>query len=249
MLAIGDWTAVRLWDVRSRKERQSFRLGHGGEFQGVAFAADGRAVFSCSRDTTLLVWDATGARAGVRPPAALADPDLEALWTELKGADAKQAFGLVGTLVGAPGQAVPFLKKELRPVPPADTAQVARWLADLDSDAFETRRAAARELEKLGDSAESQLRLALRGKPSAEVRRTLEQLLPSLGAGAERERTRRALEVLKYVGTPEAAQVLKALAAGAPDAWLTREAREALGRVERYPAKRRTPAAGPGKGD
>jgi len=45
--------------------------------------------------------------------------------------------------------------------------------------------------------------------------------------------TLRGLEVLEHIATPEAKQVLQKLAAGAPDARLTREAKAALQRLER----------------
>jgi hypothetical protein len=44
------------------------------------------------------------------------------------------------------------------------------------------------------------------------------------------------LEVLEHIGTPEAREVLKALAKDAPDARLTREAKAALERLARRAA-------------
>jgi hypothetical protein len=43
----------------------------------------------------------------------------------------------------------------------------------------------------------------------------------------------RAIEVLEYHGTPEAGGLLEKLAAGAPAAWLTQEARLSLSRNQR----------------
>jgi hypothetical protein len=43
----------------------------------------------------------------------------------------------------------------------------------------------------------------------------------------------RAIAVLEQIGTPEAKQLLLNLAAGAPEARLTREAKAALGRLVR----------------
>jgi hypothetical protein len=45
----------------------------------------------------------------------------------------------------------------------------------------------------------------------------------------------RAVEVLERVGTPQAREVLRDLAKGAPSAWLTREARAALTRLPPMP--------------
>jgi hypothetical protein len=47
----------------------------------------------------------------------------------------------------------------------------------------------------------------------------------------ERVQALRAVEVLEWIGTPEARKVLEALATGAPAARLTREARASLGRL------------------
>jgi hypothetical protein len=46
-------------------------------------------------------------------------------------------------------------------------------------------------------------------------------------------RTLRALEVLEQVGTPEATKLLRTLAKGAPEAGLTRQAKQALARLSR----------------
>ena len=84
------------------------------------------------------------------------------------------------------------------------------------------------------------LRKALDGRPPLETRRRLEQLLEKqeLGRWApapEGLRLGRALEVLERAATPEARRVLEALAAGAPAARLTQDARGALARLSRRP--------------
>jgi hypothetical protein len=61
-----------------------------------------------------------------------------------------------------------------------DARQLDRWLADLDSESFEARDRAGKELEKLGHAAAPALRKALAGKPSAEARHRIEVLLGAL---------------------------------------------------------------------
>jgi hypothetical protein len=70
------------------------------------------------------------------------------------------------------------------------------------------------------------------------VRKRAEDLLAQLGGPAkapEALRGLRVLQVLEQVGSPEARQVLAALARGRPEDWLTREARGALERLAKRP--------------
>jgi hypothetical protein len=67
-----------------------------------------------------------------------------------------------------------------RPAVPATPAQVTRWLAGLDAEAFEDRERAFGELEKQGVIVTAALRKALEGQPSAEARRRIGMLLEKL---------------------------------------------------------------------
>jgi hypothetical protein len=87
----------------------------------------------------------------------------------------------------------------------------------------------------LGERVEPALRQALKEKPSAEVRRRVGALLAAL-KGVPPPNTLRALRavwVLERVGTPEARQLLGALAKGAPGARQTVEAQAALARLDK----------------
>src|SRR5262249_19930441 len=119
---------------------------------------------------------------------------------------------------------------------PADPKRLAQLLIDLDSKRFELRRQAQSELEGLGEVAEPALRKALGGNPSLDVRQRVERLLDNLSgqvpqAGQLGEL--RAVELLELMGSSEAQQLLRALAMGAPEARLTREARSAIRRLTR----------------
>jgi hypothetical protein len=140
----------------------------------------------------------------------------------------------MNALAGVPGQTLPLLKEHLRPVTNADDRTTARLIADLDSDAFAVREKAAQELERLGDSAETALRQALRDKPAPDVRRRVEDLLEKLeGSGWIRDT--RAVEVLERMGTAEARELCARLASGAPEARRTLEAKAALARLAKRP--------------
>jgi RNA polymerase sigma factor (sigma-70 family) len=224
---------VRLWEVATGKEVHRL-TGHSGWVLSVAFLPDGQSLLSGAQDTTALLWGlsptAGAARAKALPPA-----DIERLWADLAGADAPRAYRAGWALAEAPGQAVPFLEKQLRPVALPNAERLRRLVADLDSDDFATRETATSELTKLGAAAAPALRAALKDNPSVEVRRRAAALLTKLTERPSPEALRRgrAVAALERMGTPEARRLLEALAKGAAGDALTEEARGALERLRK----------------
>jgi hypothetical protein len=175
---------------------------------------------------------------GAEPePKRLEPVELPALWDDLIGADAARAFQAVCRLGSAPDVAVPFLRARLKPIPRVEPARYAQWIADLDSDDFKTREKAAREIEQTAEQAVPVLKAALDAKPSPELRRQAKALLEGLEKqyplSGERLRAVRAIEALERMNTDDARTLLEALSKGAPEARLTREARESLDRLRR----------------
>jgi RNA polymerase sigma factor (sigma-70 family) len=231
---------VYLGEVATGRVRRQF-TGHRGRVGALAFAADGKTLVSGGEDTTALVWDLTGRLAAPdtwgKP---LSEEELKVHWTALAGADAAVGFRAVQRLSADPVRAVPYVRERLHAVAAPDPKRLARLLADLDSDRFGVRDRAMAELERLGEAALPAARKALDAQPPLETRRRLQGLMEAQerqrwSASPDRLRTQRALEVLERAGTPEARRVLAALAAGAPGAWLTQEARAALGRLAERP--------------
>jgi hypothetical protein len=151
----------------------------------------------------------------------------------LASADAARAYQAVCALVAASRQAVGGIKSHLRPPAGSMLKRIQQLIADLESDRFEVRQSASRELEKVGGAAHSALRQALSAKPSLETRRRLEALLekPALVRDPEELRGTRAVQVLEAIGTREARQVLESLSTGVPGARLTQEATASLERL------------------
>jgi HEAT repeat protein len=191
----------------------------------VALLPGGRGQLTGLQDGTILVWNITPDRPAVN------DPDR--LWTDLAADDARTAYRAVHALAASPARTIAYLMARLQPVPELNPKRVAQMIADLDSKQFIVREAATKALAALGERAQPALRQALRGKPSAEVRRRLEGLLaaPHRVPTGEVRRVLRAIWVLERIGTDEARQVLQRLASGAL-APQTRAAREALERLE-----------------
>jgi hypothetical protein len=207
----------------------------------LCLSPDGRRAFTALGDGTGLVWDLTPAlaRTGVLFQAA-GQRELAAWWADLAGADAARAYAAVWRLADAPEAAVlAFLRKQLRPVPPAGFRELRKHIEDLDSDSLEAREKAYRYLERLGRAAVPALREALEKKPSAEARRRLGRLLARAGRpghSPESLRGLRALQVLERMGSPRARRLLAELAAGEVHAPLTQEAKAAQQRLSRRAA-------------
>jgi WD domain, G-beta repeat len=223
---------IRIWEVATFQQVRSF-TGHEGDVYAVAFAPDGRALASASRDGTILVWDASGRVPD--SPKRLGPHELDVAWANLASMDAPTGERAMWALVAAPGQALTLLAQRLRPITRVDAAQLARLVADLGSDRFPVREKATEDLVRLGAAAAPALRKALETEPPLEIRRRVERLLDKL-EGTERLRQTRALAALERIGTPEAAQVVEVLAGGVAGAWLTQEARTSLDRLRRRTA-------------
>jgi RNA polymerase sigma factor (sigma-70 family) len=225
---------VQLRDVATGRELLT-RRGPATYCWRLAFSPDGGRLAAGYQDATALIWDMTPRvpRAGV-PARGLSDREIEQSWADLRG-EARKAHAAGWALVSVPGQAVALLEKRLEPAKAIDRERIRKLIAALGSPQFKVRESASAELRKIADQAEPLLRAALREDPSPEQRRRIEQVLPAPWPVRSREllRSVRAVWVLEQVGTPEARKTLQGLAAGAPAARLTREAKAALGRLER----------------
>jgi sugar lactone lactonase YvrE len=226
---------IVLWELATGKERGRFE-GHAARIWSLAFSADGRLLASGSLDYSGLVWDVTGICPDGKWAARDAQPgEIERLWAELADDDGVRAYRAVWQLAGV-RQAVPFLAQHLRTVPNDVDPRTARLIADLDSDQFETRSRAFKELQRLGEAAEVGLLRAWAGKSSLEARRRLESLLVELESRSQlpdQLRWMRGLEALEHSGLPEARRLMEVLAKGAPEARLTIAAKGSLARLHR----------------
>jgi hypothetical protein len=165
--------------------------------------------------------------------------ELARCWDDLASTDAGRAYRAMAELARRPDQAEGLLKDRLSAGPRVNAEQLARLIAALDDDDFEAREKASKELANLGRLAEAALSKALDGKPSAQAKRRIQDLLGKLDGKADDPEQRlllRVIEVLERLGTPEARRLPDKLAKEATDASAAREAKasmEQLGRTTR----------------
>jgi len=203
-------------------------------FLSLAFAPDGKRLVTGGTDTTLQIWDTSDLHTDRPAPVNLTEKQLDEAWRTLEGSDSGNAAKSIRDLIKAPEKATKWLKKNLSPAAPADKNLVEKWIANLDSDDFDTRTTAIKELEQQAELAVPALEKALASDPSLEVKKRIEELIDKpVGAFLTGNRLRivRAIEVLEKINTPDAREVLEALAKGAAGALPTREAQAALERM------------------
>ena len=230
-LATGCGDGLLLWELASGRRRHRF-VGHESGIQSVVFSPHGRRLAASSVDAPVFVWDVAGT---LEPrPRRLSNDELQRCWIALAGDDAAVAFQAIRRLAAAPEQTLPYLRERLKPVSAPDLKRVRQLVEMLDSDDFATRQKAAEELEQHADTAAGLLRqIVEKEKPSLEVRRRLQQILDGIDNKPETLRAVRAVEVLEWIGSPDAVRLVGELANGAADARLTREAAAAKKRLMR----------------
>jgi hypothetical protein len=223
---------LSLWEVVTGTKRAT--LPGKTHVPDMEFSPDGRFL-AVGAERSIQFWDLAGVKR--KPPDAA---ETARLWRHLGSADAELAFGAVRTLAAFPSQALPLLRKELRPriLSESESKKIDRLLIDLDDDAFAAREKASKALKHLGMRAEAMLHHALGAHPSPEVRRRLRQLVEDIErdkVGSDLIEYLRAVEVLEHIGTPEAAAVLEELAQRGCNVPLRQEAKSSLARLKKRP--------------
>jgi len=219
---------IRVWEAATGQERRRY-VGHRNQVESLDFAPDGLQLASASADGSALVWQVFDPAPAERTAA-----ELDTLWTDLTK-DGGEAHRAIAALIAAKRSAA-FLSARLRPAEQPPKEQVNQWLADLRSPQFKTREAAQIAMLRVGEMIEPALRRALEASTDPEERQRLVTIRAGISLLERRPellRELRAVEVLAHLGTAEARRVLAALAKGAPESRLTRQARVSLAQPER----------------
>lgn len=232
-----DWNP-KMRDLLVKKQDHKQEAAQRGSWSpvGDALAGNGGRLMATSFALLILEVYYRGDMILERQAAKVGERELAELWKRMGEEGGFNARRSLYLLSRHPRRVVEFATERLKaiPLPTAEELERMRILIrELNDDEFRIREAATTALEKLGTRAEPILRQALADQPSPEVRRRVEPLLAKCEAtnAEERRRTRLVLNLLEQLGTPEAQAVLKRLAEGVPDHWLTLEAKAALNRV------------------
>jgi hypothetical protein len=221
--------------LRDRKEVATFDAGK-TRIRSLTFSSDAGSLFSVCGDGSVLVWDTREQVQKARETVRVPEENLKTFWDDLEEYDTVKAYQVVAALIDSPKQAVPFFQESLRPLLEKEVPAVKKFLADLDSDDADKRKEAYTELKKRGTRMRCALVDTLEGKPSAQVRKSVTELLTRLEARKyvvtpEAMREVRIVEVLEALATPEARALLEACAKGGVGKRLPIEAAAALERL------------------
>jgi dipeptidyl aminopeptidase/acylaminoacyl peptidase len=228
---------VALWEVASGQKRGEFTVTR-ARVTALAFSPNGQQLATGLRDGTILLWDTTGrADAGNSVAVPPAKEEFPELWVVLGGDDAVAAHCAIQRLAADPKTAAAFARRYLSPVKekPPSTQTIQRWITDLDDDDYARREEASRRLTAFGKAADAEVIVALKRPSSPETHRRLEEARGKMRSRLlqpEQVRLTRALEILERADTAESRQLLQQLAQGQGYAWLTREAKTVLKRLD-----------------
>jgi hypothetical protein len=197
--------------------------------------------------TVLRVWDVSalqalaakkikedGAKREQRWRDLFKDSNLDALVYGVFSPDVSREYSPLQamlSLVEHGDDAVTWLRKKMGP--PFDLKKIPQLIEDLESEQFQTRADAKRELEQRGQLARPFLERALKNNPPAETKKQVQALLIKLKETEQsHEMTQlRIIDVLEHINTKAARALLKLIADGKYDPAFASEAKEALKRA------------------
>jgi WD40 repeat protein len=238
--------ACRVYETFGGTERRRFESWAGNGPPGThhtvkdaAFSPDGRLLLTTSSADGGLVWDVAAPAPGVDPARQFGAGGVRTAWEALAAPSAEAAYPALVWLAGRGNEAVTVVQEAVGSTAYPTPERVAEWRAQLGAPVFADREDAERRLRwavgHFGGRYAADLRRAVGDHPNPEVRRRLARALAALDRFepvADDVRAARAVEVLERIGSPAAQDALAELAAGPRDAWVTRDARAALARLQ-----------------
>jgi hypothetical protein len=202
-------------------------------FGGITFSPDGRTLATGLEDGTILFWDVPITTSGTGEKI----KEEAEIWDDLASENPANAYASIWRLRQHPEEAIQLLTKRLPPAKPSTDADLRALIGKLDSDQFDEREAASKQLKEAGRGAEDALRRTLKNSPSPEQKRRIAELLefPELDTKVSKGddlRAIRVVAVVEAIRTPAARQLLEEWAKGRAGERLTEEAARAVMRMK-----------------
>jgi WD40 repeat protein len=239
LLAAADVEGVSVFESHTGRERWRFE-GHDANVTCAAFSADGRRLVTGSEDSTLLVWDLTGLDRQGKFPRRNPDPiHVACCWQDLAGDRPAYARSALWEMVAAGDASVEYLSERLDLVTDEEIRRIPELVSRLDDDSFLERRAAARELERIGSPALADLKRAYDKTTSPQLRQEIDNLLARINRNEDAERDQNlrrsiyAVEILEQIGTAKARERLTRVAERGRYLAEAEDARQALERLRK----------------
>ena len=207
MVSGGEDKTIRFWEAATGKQLHCWNMSK--KVIQVAVSPDGMKVAAVLGDGSVTLFPLDSPQPDPPQPR-VDDKAFEGLWADLAGEDGERAYVALRTLSQSPEDVASRLAKRLHP-----SRSLSRMIADLDSDDFDRREAATKELAAVGAPADTRARKALEVTRPPKPAPAVERLLPSLDKWVvtDPDLLRAcAVWVLQRIGTPEARAVLEDLA-------------------------------------
>jgi hypothetical protein len=223
--------AVRIWNAVDGTELATF-TGHDGDVLAVQFSIDGKTVYSGGVDSVALQWDLAPVLAKLPPIAAPAKAEeWDKAWNDLASADGAAVFNAQRQFLASGQKGAEAIFQRLTALE-IDAKALAKCIAELDHDDFDTREKAQEQLAALGDAVLPEIKTALEKSASAEQQRRLKELtekIAKMPPPTERTpRLLRAVGLLEAIGGNQGRRGLTKMSHGKLTETATREARIAL---------------------
>jgi WD40 repeat protein len=227
---------VVLLDRRTGDKRMELS-GHTQSVRAISFAPDGKHFASSSNDGVVLCWKMPA----ITPPPTVPviARELDDAWSNLGHSDSYAAYQSLLKLVQGGDDTVKLIRDHFKDFR-GDSATITQLIGDLDNDESTVRERASMELIKRGTEVEAQIRATLDNPPSLEVKARCKIILEALKSPRNTHSIAairlRAITALEWIGSTQAAEVLKTLAKGALAERERSEAKAALERIEKAKA-------------
>jgi WD40 repeat protein len=208
--------------------------GFQGKITALAFSRDGKALASAGNNGTVLVWEVASEWKQIKSLFELKPDQLGAPWEALVGNNGDAVYEQMRRLGANPKLTLPFLREKLKERAAPDAKQISHWIEEVVTS---KRLAAVDDLIEAGPIAQEEVSKALAALDKDNNQRFVAENLrkalnpPDSLVGKRDLRRIRVIEILEWIGTAEARELLVPLSKGPKESVVTWHAREALARL------------------